>query len=79
MFEIAIVPESECNIPTVISSSYEIVESEPPPQEVTDNAREAVVNPAKRRLEIRMNLFKLINLPFFYILEVVRYLANFFG
>jgi hypothetical protein len=35
--------------------------SEPPPQEVTETAREAVAKPAKIRLEILMNSFKLGN------------------
>ena len=46
---------------TVTSSSNETVDFEPPPQEVTDTARVAVANPAKIRLEILMNSFKLGN------------------
>ena len=46
---------------TVISSSYETVDFEPPPHDVTDTARVAVANPAKIRLEILMNSFKLGN------------------
>ena len=49
-------------MPTVISSSYETaVDFEPPPHDVTETARVAVANPAKIRLEILMNSFKLGN------------------
>ena len=59
--DMAIVPERECKIPTVTVSSKLPEVSEPPPQEVTETAREAVAKPAKIRLEILMNSFKLGN------------------
>ena len=54
-------PERECKIPTVTVSSKLPEVSEPPPHEVTVTAREAVAKPAKIRLEILMNSFKLGN------------------
>ena len=51
----AIVPESECKIPTVTVSSKLPEVLEPPPHEVAVTAREAVAKPAKIRLEILMN------------------------
>ena len=49
------VPDKECKIPTVTVSSKLPEVSEPPPQEVTVTASEAVAKPAIMRLEILMN------------------------
>ena len=53
-------PLKECKIPTVTSLSNE-AEPEPPPHDVVVTTSEAVANPAKIRLEILMNSFKLGN------------------